>query len=47
MFIGSLAFENSGENIFFDERLGIIFASIISALCGYFWLKHALPDSSA
>jgi len=46
MFIGSLAFENSGENIFFDERLGIIFASIISALCGYFWLKRALPDKS-
>ena len=42
LFIGSLAFESSGDNILFDERLGIIAASILSALCGYFWLKKAL-----
>ncbi|MFC1567883.1 Na+/H+ antiporter NhaA [Pseudomonadota bacterium] len=42
LFIGSLAFENSGGNLLFDERLGIIVASTLSALCGYFWLKKAL-----
>jgi len=42
LFIGSLAFESSGENLFFDERLGIIVASILSALCGYLWLAKAL-----
>jgi len=43
MFIGSLAFESSGQNLLFDERVGIIFASLLSALCGYFWLKRTLP----
>ncbi len=42
LFIGSLAFESSGDNLFFDERLGIIVASTLSAFCGYFWLKKAL-----
>jgi NhaA family Na+:H+ antiporter len=44
LFIGSLAFENSGENLLFDERLGIIVASVLSAICGYFWLKKALKQ---
>jgi len=44
LFIGSLAFESTGDNIFFDERLGIILASLLSAFSGYFWLKRALPD---
>jgi len=44
LFIGSLAFESTGDNILFDERLGIIFASVLSALCGYVWLKRALPE---
>ncbi|OIO71345.1 MAG: Na+/H+ antiporter NhaA [Zetaproteobacteria bacterium CG12_big_fil_rev_8_21_14_0_65_55_1124] len=42
LFIGSLAFESSGDNLLFDERLGIIVASTLSALCGYFWLNKAL-----
>ena len=42
LFIGSLAFENSGNNLLFDERLGIILASLLSAVCGYFWLKKTL-----
>jgi len=42
LFIGSLAFENSGDNLLFDERLGIVLASTLSALCGYFWLKKTL-----
>lgn len=46
LFIGSLAFERSGENLLFDERLGIAVASILSAICGYFWLKRALNTST-
>jgi len=46
LFIGSLAFERSGENLLFDERLGIAIASILSAIYGYFWLKRALNNSS-
>jgi len=42
LFIGSLAFENSGGDHLFDERLGIIVASILSAICGYLWLNKAL-----
>jgi len=42
LFIGSLAFENSGDNLFFDERLGIIIASSLSAVFGYLWLAKAL-----
>ena len=42
LFIGSLAFERGGDDLFFDERLGIIAASTLSALCGYLWLKKAL-----
>jgi len=42
LFIGSLAFETSGDNQLFDERLGIIAASTLSAMCGYLWLRKAL-----
>ncbi|ATX79458.1 sodium/proton antiporter, NhaA family [Mariprofundus aestuarium] len=42
LFIGSLAFESSGNNLLFDERLGIILASSLSAICGYIWLKKSL-----
>jgi NhaA family Na+:H+ antiporter len=39
LFIGSLAYEETQFDIFFDERLGIIVGSMISALVGYFVLK--------
>ncbi|MGA8202900.1 MAG: Na+/H+ antiporter NhaA [Woeseiaceae bacterium] len=41
LFIGSLAFENSGVNLLFDERLGILAGSIASALGGYLVLRAA------
>jgi NhaA family Na+:H+ antiporter len=44
LFIGSLAFESGGDNHFFDERLGIILASTLSAICGYLWLNKALSS---
>lgn len=43
LFIGSLAFENSGDDRFFDERLGIILASVLSAVAGYLCLRRVLP----
>jgi Na+/H+ antiporter NhaA len=44
MFIGSLAFEETGTNLLFDERLGIIVGSLLSGLVGYLVLRFSLPD---
>jgi len=41
LFIGSLAFEETGVNLIFDERLGILIGSILSGLLGYFLLKYS------
>ncbi len=43
LFIGSLAFEETGIDMIFDERLGIIVGSIASGLLGYFILNKGLP----
>ncbi len=43
LFIGSLAFEETGVNLLFDERLGIILGSIASGLAGYAILRVSLP----
>ena len=43
LFIGSLAFEETGVNLLFDERLGIIAGSVLSGICGYLVLKISLP----
>ncbi len=42
LFIGSLAFEETGVNLLFDERLGIIIGSLISGIFGFFVLKISL-----
>ena len=42
LFIGSLAFEETGVNLLFDERLGIIVGSLISGAVGYLVLNKAL-----
>ena len=39
MFIGSLAFEETGVNLLFDERVGIIAGSILSGVLGYLILR--------
>ena len=39
LFIGSLAFEETGVNLLFDERLGIILGSIASGIVGYALLR--------
>jgi NhaA family Na+:H+ antiporter len=46
LFIGSLAFEETGVSQTFDERLGIILGSVGSGILGY-WVLHAkLPASN-
>jgi NhaA family Na+:H+ antiporter len=47
LFIGSLAFEQTGSNLLFDERVGIIAGSLISGVAGYFWLQRVLPKNQA
>ncbi|MBE1300388.1 MAG: Na+/H+ antiporter NhaA [Alteromonadaceae bacterium] len=44
LFIGSLAFEETGENLLFDERLGIIIGSLMSGVVGFFVLKFSLRN---
>lgn len=42
LFVGSLAFEETGVNLLFDERLGIILGSLASGIVGYVVLRFAL-----
>ncbi len=44
LFVGSLAFESSGVNRVFDERLGIIIGSLFSGILGYLVLRAVLPE---
>lgn len=46
LFIGSLAFESSGVNLLFDERLGIIAGSLLSGVAGYLYLRLVLPKNA-
>jgi len=45
LFIGSLAFEETGINQMFDERLGIILGSVASGIVGYLILRASLRAS--
>jgi len=45
LFIGSLAFEETGANLIIDERLGIILGSLASGVLGYFILLTSLPGN--
>ena len=42
LFIGGLAFEETGVNLLFDERLGIIIGSLASGIVGYLVLRFSL-----
>jgi len=46
LFIGSLAFDQTNENLLFDERLGIIGGSILSGIAGYLVLQLTLSRTS-
>ncbi|MFT5395146.1 MAG: NhaA family Na+:H+ antiporter [Gammaproteobacteria bacterium] len=45
LFVGSLAFEETGVNILFDERLGIIIGSVLSGVSGYFILRWRINSN--
>lgn len=45
LFVGSLAFEETGINLLFDERIGIIVGSLVSGFIGYMVLLKALKKS--
>lgn len=45
LFVASLAFEETGVNYLFDERLGIIVGSLASGIVGYLILSRSLPDA--
>jgi NhaA family Na+:H+ antiporter len=42
LFIGSLAFAETGVDLFFDERLGILLGSGLSGVFGFFILRKSL-----
>ena len=42
LFIGSLAFEETGVDLLFDERLGIVVGSLASGALGYLLLRSSL-----
>ena len=42
LFIGSLAFEETGVNFLYDERIGIILGSLLSGVLGYLVLRQSL-----
>jgi NhaA family Na+:H+ antiporter len=46
LFIGSLAFEETGVNLLFDERLGIVLGSLASGIVGYMVLTVSLRSNS-
>jgi NhaA family Na+:H+ antiporter len=46
LFIGSLAFEETGVNLIFDERLGIVLGSLASGVAGYLVLRASLSANS-
>lgn len=46
LFIGSLAFEETGVNIMFDDRLGIIIGSLASGIVGYVILNASLSSKN-
>ena len=43
LFIGSLAFQETGVNRIVDERLGILIGSLLSGVIGYLVLRKFLP----
>lgn len=47
LFIGSLAFEETGVDLLFDERLGIMLGSLASGLLGYLVLNASLKTDEA
>lgn len=47
LFVGSLAFEETGVNLLFDERLGIIVGSLVSGAIGFIVLSVVLKAKAS
>ena len=47
LFVGSLAFEETGVNLLFDERLGIILGSLFAGILGYIVLRFSLKSNKS
>jgi len=47
LFVGSLAFEETGVNLMFDYRLGIILGTLASGILGYLVLRMSLPPRAS
>ena len=47
LFIGSLAFEQTGVDLLFNDRLGIIVGSLAAGLVGFTVLTFSLPKSES
>mgnify|MGYP001553298732 CR=1 FL=1 len=45
LFIGSLAFNQTDQQLVFDERFGIVFGSLLSGVAGAFILHKSLPPA--
>lgn len=45
LFIGSLAFEETGVNLLFDERIGIVSGSLMAGILGYLVLRFSLKKA--
>ncbi|MHC4823228.1 MAG: Na+/H+ antiporter NhaA [Planctomycetota bacterium] len=45
LFIGSLAFEETGADLLVDERIGILIGSLLSGILGYLVLRRSLPKA--
>jgi len=45
LFIGSLAFEETGVNLLFDERVGIVIGSLMAGVLGYLVLRISLKST--
>lgn len=46
LFIGSLAFEHGGFNYDAQVRIGVLFASLLSAVLGYCWLRYSFRKTN-
>lgn len=46
LFVGSLAFEVTGVDLLFDDRLGIVLGSVLSGVVGYLVLRYSLKEKA-
>lgn len=46
LFVSSLAFEQGGQSLPVDDRLGILVGTLASAVCGYLLLRYSLREKA-